>query len=269
MTQHRQWFIDTGQPLTTAHGKTVQVWEFRHQPDAAVLSAWATHFRNHYCDDGEIDGLLRSPTDTRAAFLNEVKFPDQYTAPGPSLRAGDFGEILVADFLQYLCDYWVPRTRYDRKITKNSPIPGSDIIGFRFVNDGEFSPQDELAIFESKAQFSGRKTTPRLQDAVNDSGKDPARRGESLSAIKQRLIDRGEQNDANRVERFQNPADRPYTETYGAVALFDNQYFNMALESATNASAHPHPNNLCMIVIKGDDMMDLVHALYERAANEA
>lgn len=266
---HTDWFFDTEQPLTTADDKIVQVLEFRHQADEAVLSAWATHFRNHYCGDGEIDGLLRSATDTRAAFLNEVKFPDQYTAPGPSIRAGDFGEILVADFLQYLRGYWVPRTRYDRKITKNSSPSGSDIIGFRFVKDGEFSPKDELAIFESKAQFSGKHGKPRLQDAVNDSRKDPARRGESLSAIKQRLIDRGAQNDAAKVQRFQNPADRPYTETYGTVALFKTQLFDANLAYSTDSSAHPHPDNLTMIVIKGNDMMDLVHDLYERAANEA
>lgn len=46
---HLKWLVDTGQRLTTADGKTVEVWELRHSKDDAVLSAWAKHFRNHYC----------------------------------------------------------------------------------------------------------------------------------------------------------------------------------------------------------------------------
>lgn len=269
MTQHTQWFIDTGRPLTTAHGKTVQVWEFRHQPDAAVLSAWAAHFRNHYCDDGEIDALRVGTGLSRTDYLNTFIFPDRRTAPGPSIRAGDFSEILIADFLKYIHRYWVPTTRYDAKAVRNESTKGTDIIGFRFVRDGADSLEDTLAIFETKAQFSKRTATPRLQDAVDDSKKDITRKGESLNAIKRRLYRDGDFDGVNKVERFQNYADRPYTEIYGAVALFDNQFFNTALESTTNASTHPHRNSLCMIVIKGDQMMRLVRELYKRAANEA
>ena len=46
--------------------------------------------------------------------------------------------------------------------------------------------------------------------------------------------------------------------------LFDN-----GLASSTDASSHPHSGNLALIVIKGDQMMDLVHELYRRAADEA
>ena len=81
MTQHTQWFIDTEQPLTTADGKTVQVWEFRHQPNVAVLSAWAAHFRNHYCGDGEIDALRDGTGRSRTDYLNTFIFPDRRTAP--------------------------------------------------------------------------------------------------------------------------------------------------------------------------------------------
>jgi hypothetical protein len=38
---------------------------------------------------------------------------------------------------------------------------------------------------------------------------------------------------------------------------------------ATDAAAHPNIANLKLIVIRGSALMDLVHALYERAANEA
>ena len=55
--KHIQWLVDTGKRLKTTDGKEVEVWEFRHQNDDDVLSAWAKHFRNHYCLDTEIDFL--------------------------------------------------------------------------------------------------------------------------------------------------------------------------------------------------------------------
>jgi hypothetical protein len=37
---HTKWLVDTGEQLTTTDGKKVEVWEFRHKNDEAVLSAW-------------------------------------------------------------------------------------------------------------------------------------------------------------------------------------------------------------------------------------
>jgi hypothetical protein len=83
------------------------------------------------------------------------------------------------------------------------------------------------------------------------------------------------------VERFQNPVDMPYKETYGAAALLSADSFNTAKIKTTDAlkipvskksmavKPHPHHTALSMLVIKGDDMMSLVHELYRRAAHEA
>src|SRR4030042_2518472 len=100
-SEHLKWFLDTGKRLTTADGKTVEVWEFRHRKDNAIFSAWAKHFRNHYCLDNEID-ILKPPRYARSKYLPSMKFPDHSAGLGPGIRAGDFGEILVADYLQYL-----------------------------------------------------------------------------------------------------------------------------------------------------------------------
>jgi hypothetical protein len=51
---------------------------------------------------------------TKAEYLIQRKFPDARNAPGPSIRAGDFAEILVADYVEYKLGYWCPRKlRYD------------------------------------------------------------------------------------------------------------------------------------------------------------
>ena len=267
--KHLQWLVDTNRLLRTSDGKRVRIMELRHVLDDEILSAWATHFRNHYCSDGQIDRLRRGTGLSRAKYLRKIKFPDQKIPPGPSIRAGDFGEILVADYLRFVLGYWLPRTRYDKKVVRNESTKGTDIIGFKVLKRGVDDPKDSLAIFETKAQFSGKKPKARLQNAVDDSSKDEIRKAESLNAIKQRLLDSERHEQVQVVERFQNPEDRPYTEQYGAVALFSSDVYDKAKIKSTDASEHLYPNRLILIVIHGAKMMELVHELYRRAADEA
>lgn len=166
-SEHTKWLVDTGERLKTTDGKDVEVWEFRHDKDEAVLSAWAKHFRNHYCLDTEID-FLRGRR-TRPDYLTNIKFPCKTSNLGPGIRAGDFGEILVSDYLQWLLGFWVPRVRWSSKVVRDESPKGSDVIGFKFhKKDGETSSKDILFAFESKTKFSASKNN-RLQDAINDS----------------------------------------------------------------------------------------------------
>ena len=266
---HLKWLVDTGKRLKTADGRPVQVMELRHAKDDAVLSAWAKHFRNHYCHEDQIDDLCRGTKLSRAEYLRTIKFPDESSAPGPSIRAGDFGEVLVADYLEFALTYWLPRTRYDNKTVRNESTKGTDIIGFKIVAPGRDNPKDALALFEAKAQFTGSTPNGRLQAAVDGSAKDEIRKAESLNAIKQRCLDRGRSEDVQMVERFQNPEDRPYSEEYGAVALLSSSLFDKKDVGATTTAAHPHTGKLTLIVIHGPELMPLVHELYRRAADEA
>lgn len=73
----------------------------------------------------------------------------------------------------------------------------------------------------------------------------------------------------------------PYVETYGAAAIISNEYFdvnelasadckNIPKSSKSKGSwPHPHRDSLVLLVIKGPNMMELVHDLYRRAADEA
>jgi hypothetical protein len=275
---HAEWLVNTGEQIKTADGKSVQVWEFRHKPDEAVLSAWAKHFRNHYCPDSDIDFLRGSRS--RKNYLQEIKFPSSTSTLGPSVRAGDFGEILVADYLQWVLKFSVPRVRWSGKVVRDESSKGSDVIGFCFQNDSKASPDDTLAVFESKTGFSAGGSS-RLQAAINDSAKDPIRVAESLNFIKQRLFERGDKNEARKIERFQNPVDLPYRELYGAVALCSSEHFDakdvsaadtQKIRSSSKGAAvrpHPKPDSLFLLVIRGEDMMELANDLYRRAADEA
>ena len=247
----------------------MRVIELKHAKDDAVLSAWAKHLRSQYCHDDQIDDLCRGTKLSRAEYLRTIKFPDECSAPGPSIRAGDFGEVLVADYLEFSLAYWLPRTRYDKKTVRNESTKGTDILAFKLVAFGRDDPKDALALFEAKAQFTGTSPSGRLQAAVEGSARDEIRQAESLNAIKQRLLDGGRSAEVQTVERFQNPEDRPYSEEYGAVALLSSSVFDQKDIAATTTATHPNASKLTLIVIHGPDLMPLVHELYRRAADEA
>jgi hypothetical protein len=263
---HLDWLVDTGKTLKTACGRKVNVLELKHTNDTTILSAWAKHFRNQYCSDNKIDALKGKLS--RQEYLENIKFPSKTTAPGPSIRAGDFAEILLADYLEWGLSFWVPRLRWDMKPTANDSAKGCDVIGFHFAETGKVSASDALAIIESKASLSG-KNPNRLQDAVTDSAKDDVRKAESLNYLKQRFAEQGKSTEAGLVERFQSPVDQPYKELCAAAAVFSSNGYNETTIKTTNSSTHPHHDNLKMLVVKGDDLMKLVHDLYQRAADEA
>jgi hypothetical protein len=265
---HVNWLINTGKILKTSEGNAIDVYELTYEKDEMTLSSWAAHFRNHYCLDTEIDLLRDGTGKSRAQYLKEIKFPDEREAPGPSIRAGDFGEILVADYVHFVLKYWVPRTRYANKIVRNESTKGTDIIGFK-IGGSEESLNDSLIVVEAKAKLTGNTPINRLQDAINDSSKDIIRKAESLNAIKQRFLDKERLDLAKIVQRFQNKTDSPYKESSGAAAVICNSVYDESMICNTSVADHPNSGNLMLLIIKGEALMELANELYRRAADEA
>jgi hypothetical protein len=114
-----------------------------------------------------------------------------------------------------------------------------------------------------------KTNTNRLQDAITDSIKDHLREAMTLNAMKQRMLVRGEQKQAEKVKRFQNEAARPFKRINGAAAILDDNVFAETELTVADATGHPNIEQLRLIVICGPSLMKLVHALYERAADEA
>lgn len=266
---HVTWLKSDGKSLKAKSGEKVQVWTLICNDDQAVLKEWAKHFRQHYCLDSEIDALRTGTGLSRTDYLLNTVFPDGSAAPGPSIRAGDFSEIIVADYLQYVLGYWVPRGRYAEKAIRNESVKGVDVIGFRLKKDGHVDPKDEMVTYEVKAQFSGKKALSRLQNAVDDSAKDNLRKAYTLNAAKRRLLANKDVAGAARVERFQDASDRPYKDLTGAAAVFCDSVFDAKNIRSTNTKAHPNRSNLVLLVIRGKDLMTLAHSLYLKAADEA
>ncbi len=259
------WLVEE-KTITTLDGKQVTVFELKIQNNEDILNAWAKHLREHYCSDNEIDILRAGYGLEREAYLRNIKFPDEHTIPGPSVRSGDFTEILVADYVQYILGYIVPRTRYDRKVNRNSSTMGTDLIGYKC--EDRASANDEMIVFEVKATAS--EVTPaseaRLQKAVNDSNKDVLRLAESLNAVFQRLLDKNDFEGAKKIQRFQNYSDNPYQRVYAAAAVHSNKSYSENLISTVTTLSHIDPN-LKLIVVHCDKLMGFIHHMYGRASN--
>ncbi|HEI6959916.1 TPA: DUF1837 domain-containing protein [Yersinia enterocolitica] len=271
-TPHTAWLKKTEAKVQTADGVSVAVYELNiDHTDNSTLTSWAKHFREQYCLDSLIDRLRKGTNKARAQYLTDLVFPDKSKDFGPATRSGDFAEILIADLLESKLGYWTPRTRYDDKLVRNESPKGTDILGFKFSGTDPSKPskKDTLISFESKAQLSGNKAKARLQDAVNDSAKDAYRISESLNAIKRRLIAREDDQGADRVERFQDGLEIPYIRKSGAAAIFCSSVYDVAQISKTNCTGHENVKNLMLVVVHSATLMAFVHALYERAANEA
>lgn len=271
-TPHTAWLKKIEAKVQTADGVAVAVYELNiDHTDSPTLTSWAKHFREQYCLDSLIDRLRKGTNKSRAQYLTDLVFPDKSEDFGPATRSGDFAEILIADLLESQLGYWTPRTRYDDKLVRNESPKGTDVLGFKFsgFDPSKPSKNDTLISFESKAQLSGNKATARLQDAVNDSAKDIYRIAESLNAMKRRLIARADDESADRVERFQDGLEVPYIRQSGAAAIFCSSVYDVAQISKTNCTGHENVGNLMLVVVHSATLMAFVHALYERAANEA
>jgi hypothetical protein len=219
-----------------------------------------------------IDSLRSGTGKSRAEYLRDLVFPGVDQGFGPSTRSGDFAEILIADLLEFVLGYWVPRLRYAAKMVRNESVKGTDVIGFKTIggDDTQYSEDDSLITFETKAQLSGTKPEARLQDAIADAAKDVFRLAESLNALKRRLLEQQLSTEAKRVERFQDALDRPYVRKSGAAAVFCSSVFDSAhVASNIDCSNLKHEGELVLVVVHSHELLALANSIYNRAADEA
>ncbi|UXZ21785.1 hypothetical protein KZH41_25455 [Pseudomonas sp. YeP6b] len=266
LPEHLTGFKLSSIGLATTEGRKIEVWEFEVPLDEEILDKWALHFRRQYCSDEELPLLMEGTGMTIDQYLNEHVFPHKTKAPGPSIRSGDFAEFLISDYLEFMLGYWVPRGKYSDKASKDESVKGVDILGFHQLDPSSAAISDALLAFEVKASLSGTKYGGQLQSAVDDGSKDLyLRQGFTLNATKRRLLREGKSLEVNRVARFQNIADNPYTYFSGAVAVLSESAFEQEELAKTAADSHSNQNNLGLMVVRAKLLMKLVHELYERA----
>lgn len=261
------WYVDEGN-LWTGDRKEIAVMNLNSQDDDKILNEWADHFRNNYRTIDDLDFERDGTKKSREEFLIESVFPDASKGFGPATRVGDFCELMIADYLEFIRDYYVPRTRYCRKINRNSSPQGSDVIGLKMSSPGKPSHKDKVFVIEVKGTANPKAVKQgyqRLQDAINDSNADVERYAESLNAMKMRLWDAGNKKEAKIVARFQNITDRPYIIKYGASAVLTNSKFVAKDMSKVSTKGH-RADDLELIIVHHKNLKELINELYRRAA---
>lgn len=78
--------------------------------DEETLNQWALHIRRHYIQDNELEESLKDLPYSKEEYLKTYKIP-QRGGQGSVSRSADITEILVADMLQFLMNYEVPRIK--------------------------------------------------------------------------------------------------------------------------------------------------------------
>lgn len=259
-------------PIRTNEGNLVELIEV-HAPfdNNRLITEWARSFRLKYISD---ENLLESMEDTGLQsgieFLQSVVYPKN-----KKFRNGDFGEIIVAEYLKYIEHFWVPtlKLRYSDKATSEESVKGSDVIAIRFESDPSIaSPDDLLCICEVKTG-SVSSARARLQEAVNDSDKDDlrldvAKRGSiGLNAVKLKLkreerAGNGDIYSYHAIARFQNPIVHPYQTQYAAAAVVEQKRLNRETMKKIKVKESQHTDSLRIIAVGVTDIQKLIDALY-------
>lgn len=213
-------------------GDEIQVYRLNNELlDDSSLNNWASGLRDNYVEEILLESLVKGTGLTQKEFLEKNIFPNYQNKLGASTLSGEFGEILVYDYINFVLEHYITRTRYLEKVNPDMQLPGSDVIGYQVKNINRPSKSDHLIVAEVKTRSNKTGNKKRLCEqtvkaAIEHSVKDRVRIGESLNAEKRRLLNRSRIEEAKIVERFQNKTDNPFTLDFFAVAVLDNELYS-------------------------------------------
>lgn len=197
--------------------------------DDNLLDEWAMHVRRHYVRDDDLQHYASFLGISVSEYLKHHKIPqyDGEDRRGSSIIPGDFAEILMADILQFMEDYIVPRYKHVMRTNPYASEQGSDVIAYRYAKEaGNPSREDELVVMEVKSAVgrkSDRVVGERITSAITGSVKDrdKARDAMTLSYLMERSLKEGDLETAADLKRFMNRGDHPWTDSYRSAVTFD------------------------------------------------
>ena len=134
-------FFDNGKyfvfdkSIPYSSGKEIQVYKLNNELlDDDSLNSWASGLRDNYVEEILLESLVQGTGLTQKEFLEKNIFPNHQNKLGASTMSGEFGEILVYDYINFVLNYYITRTRYLEKVNPNMPVSGSDVIGYQVKN---------------------------------------------------------------------------------------------------------------------------------------
>jgi len=257
--------------LKTSSGKNIEVYKLDTETlNDECLNEWALGLRNNYVEEQLIDSLISGTGLTKKQYLETHIFPNPNNSTGAATMSGEFGEILVYDFINYVLEYYVTRTRYLEKINPNMPQSGTDVIGY-MIDDIDYpSIKDKLLVAEVKTRSSIKGKRMSIEDnflksAILDSNKDKIRLGESLNAEKRRLLIYNRNQEAKIVERFQNKTDNPFNLHFFAVAVIDSFFYSDEFILSVLNNLENEISNKNILIIHSVELKNFLRDLYKRA----
>ncbi|WP_025730827.1 Hachiman antiphage defense system protein HamA [Atopobacter phocae] len=257
--------------LISSNGIKANIFKLNNEiVDEEALNKWAYGMRNNYVEEHLLESLLAGTGLTKKQYLEQNVFPNPQNSQGAATMSGEFGEILVYDYINFVLEHYVSRTRYFDKINPDMPLPGTDVMGYKIQNISKPSTKDQLLVAEVKTRSSKTGKKMSLEDnplgkAIIDSEKDRVRIGESLNAEKRRLLTRNRVDEAKIVERFQNKTDTPFSLNFYAVVIIDSylysdQFFLDVLNEIENKIVDKN-----ILVIHSKELIAFLRDIYRRA----
>lgn len=268
-------YFEFEKELISSNGVKTKIYKFNNEIiDEKSLNKWGLGLRNNYVEEELLNSLINGTGLTQKEFLEKNIFPNPNKSQGAATMSGEFGEILIFDYINFVLKYYVSRTRYFEKINPSQPVSGSDVIGYKIKDISKPSNNDQLLVAEVKTRStkSGKKISldkNPLGKAITDSEKDKVRLAESLNAEKRRLLTRNRIDEANTVERFQNRTDNPFLLDFYAVVVLDSDlYFGsfsdqFILDVINNMKNESTDKNI--LIIYSTDLKNFLRDIYRRA----
>ena len=267
----KYFMFDKSIPISS--GEEIQIYKLNSELlDDNSLNNWALGLRDNYVEEILLESLVQGTGLTQKEFLEKNIFPNHQNNLGASTMSGEFGEILVYDYINFVLKHYITRTRYLEKVNPDMPVSGSDVIGYKVKSINKPSKSDHLIVAEVKTRSSkvgnkNRSCEKTVKDAIEHSIKDRVRIGESLNAEKRRLLNRSRNDEAKIVERFQNKTDNPFTLDFFAVAVLDNELYSDQVVLDVVNSQHENIKSTNILIIHSKELKLFLRDLYRRACS--
>lgn len=271
MNQMGIHYFNKGKPLFTAwlaaeqctfkDGTKIYCWRLDWSCSDKVLDEWALHLRRHYISDDILENRVTVRQTTPDQYLPLRVVPDI-----PSIRSGDFAEILISDVLQYLYGLVVPRYKQCNRKDKNASEHGSDVIAYQLKNLNGASALDKLFVLEVKSnasKTSDEELIKTVKKATKDSEKDPNRVPMTLQYMIDEAIDVNDQTTQKNLLRFTDMGGSPCKKIFGSAVATSHIKPIDALSGKAPSDVGLSANSP-LIVVHASKLMDLVNSLYGR-----
>lgn len=242
----------------------LECYKINHSEDEDVLNEWALHVRKNYIEDNTLKEDAEVNEKTIEEYLSEYVIPQKGEPFGATARSADITEILVADLLEFIFNYSVPRYKLKNRSGKNNSQQGTDVIAYKYENSNKKpSNKDELIAAEIKAELS-KDEFNCIENAIKDSKKDRYRLARTIDYCRKRLNELGKTQEHEEIKRFLFKPDNNYKIIYTAVGISSCENVDKIIELSISGEKLEIKNDDKIFYIHGKELMKLTHDIYER-----